>query len=822
MQEKMKFIRIFIGSPGGLDEERKAARAVFEEINLSHGEKWGLHFKIVAWEDTIPGYQRAQSKINEDLDHCEYFIGVLHDRWGSPPSNAPNGYSSGFEEEFFRAEKAIKSGKMKDMALFFKTINTHDGFVPGPAIQKVMAFRKEQVEGKVNYFRDYNTLEDFKSGIRNKLNEIGWNESGLAEVNQKDDASQPELTPTEHVDTESGSRSALFDIEARNFLCDLLNKPDDWESTQPFEAARLRLIAASISRSGNDEVTLGNHDANLIFMHLRDITLSEREYDTLIDTGVVGFEQCNVPLWRWLARKKVHDHLPYFRLRLLATVGTDDEKLRAIQLLHTLEQPIPTHDSDFNIHIVLQTWFSEGTNDKVFNAAVSFLNKNAKMDDLTAIEQAQEKAPANRKSKIEAAIIGIIAQHSIENALKRVCKNNVDKLDMGTVQHLFGSPASIATKNLVDCLSAKPDDIRLSAAQILYNRKEISIDLANTLLTDSNHDIRLVAVEALQQHGKGLKEELVKKVLTFERTTSGLFSVGKKETDTSVYEEYRRNRLVELTELDLRQAMEEVPFIQQRELEVLYTKFGSKKHVIAELRYNLEDGFKKHIQSALERVESRHEGFRSFFENDSDWYLSYRMGLCSDAVSALCAIRKSVDLSLVRRTLDEFPIKASKNLLDYLSRFGDWADIDRINNLTSSRSKRSSLLGTDPTSYSYQRASAILALGKHRLADLLISDLENSVRHELLQLMPQKSIIELSDDIILRELYNEDDKSRIIFALRCVQALPRTRTKSILQKYFENEKYRFYNSIHWLDLGASFPTRQAKQIASRELARRYM
>lgn len=820
MKEHMKLIRIFIGSPGGLSDERKAARDIFEEVNLAHGERWGLHFKIVAWEDTVPGYQRAQSKINEDLDRCEYFIGVLHDRWGTPPSNDPKGYTSGFEEEFYRAEEALKNGKMKDMALFFKAIEMREGFVPGPEIQKVLDFRQEQVKGKVNYFRDFSTLEEFKSEVRNKLNEIGWNESGLVVTVSEDDASQPKPIQPNSVGEAGESKSGLFDSEARSFISGLLDKSDDWDATQAFEAARLRLIAASISRSGNDEVSLGNHDANLIFQHLRDAKLSDQEYTTLIDSGVIGFDHCNIPLWRWLARREEHEHFPFYRLRLLATVGTEDEQRHAIRILQSLGEPIPTHDSYFNIHGVLETWFAEGTKDLVFDAAISFLSENGTVDDLPAVKQAMENVPANRKNKIESAIVGILAKQSVDDALKRICEHKVDKIDAKIVKDLFTNPTSLATETLVGCLSAKQDDIRLRSARILHERTEISIDTANTLLTDSSHDIRLVAVEALRQLDSPVEAEVVKKALTIEKATGFGLTIGKKETDTTVYDEYRRNRLFELSEEDLRQAMEDVFVFKQKELAVLYRKFRSRKHVLAEIRRNLADGFEAHFESELERAESKIDKSSKLINDLRDISMFHRTQLCNDAVSALCANRKSEDLDLVRQVLAKFSIKASTDVLNYLGRFGDWSDIARINSLADDQSRPANLLSLATTLLPEERALVILKLGKQRLADLLDCDLQYSIRVAVLKLMPRKSLVELTDDLLLRELGQKNDQSRIIFALRCVQSLPKTRIKGLLQKYVDGDQYRFYNSIHWLDLGASFPSSAAKQIAKRELARR--
>ena len=75
----IKVIKIFIASPSGLNDERQAAKKIIDDINQSHGEHWGCQFKLEGWELTLPGYNRAQSLINQDLDKCAYFVGVLWD-----------------------------------------------------------------------------------------------------------------------------------------------------------------------------------------------------------------------------------------------------------------------------------------------------------------------------------------------------------------------------------------------------------------------------------------------------------------------------------------------------------------------------------------------------------------------------------------------------------------------------------------------------------------------------------------------------------------------------------------------------------------------
>lgn len=342
MQENLRLIRVFIGSPGGLQEEREAAHAVVKEINQQNADHWGSIFKLMGWEEAIPGYQRAQDKINEDLDRCDYFIGVMWDKWGSRPSNEPDGYTSGFEEEYHRSAKRIEAGLMKDIALFFKNIHVPPGMEPGLEIRKVLDFRQKCIDEKKIFFQDFGDIDSFKGAARAKLMEIGWREFTervVAEHKDEEDEDQPPAT--DHgAERSTANTSGLLDEEAKRFLSDILGKSADWDATEPREIARLRLIAASVSRSGNDETHLGTHDANLVFRHYRNTELSDQEFTALIDCGVAGYEHQNVPLWRWVAKKDLGGDGLY-RLRILATVGTVSEQVGAIKVLQSLGTPLP-------------------------------------------------------------------------------------------------------------------------------------------------------------------------------------------------------------------------------------------------------------------------------------------------------------------------------------------------------------------------------------------------------------------------------------------------------------------------------------------------
>lgn len=150
--------RIFIGSPGGLEEERKLFRAALDRCTELHGEPRGVTFYPVGWEETVAGVGRPQELINKDLRQCDYAIFVLHDRWGSPTGN---GHSSGTEEEWKLAEELYRETKIRNIALFFKQVEPAQMRDPGEQLRKVVEFRR-QVEGGKKYFKSFATANEFR------------------------------------------------------------------------------------------------------------------------------------------------------------------------------------------------------------------------------------------------------------------------------------------------------------------------------------------------------------------------------------------------------------------------------------------------------------------------------------------------------------------------------------------------------------------------------------------------------------------------------------------------------------------------------------
>ena len=95
---------VFLASPGDLTKERKIVGSVINRVNRAF-LKQGVRLDLLVWENLAPGAGRAQEQINELVDQCDLFVGILNRRWGTPTGT----HSSGFEEEFRRAQERFGS-----------------------------------------------------------------------------------------------------------------------------------------------------------------------------------------------------------------------------------------------------------------------------------------------------------------------------------------------------------------------------------------------------------------------------------------------------------------------------------------------------------------------------------------------------------------------------------------------------------------------------------------------------------------------------------------------------------------------------------------
>jgi tetratricopeptide (TPR) repeat protein len=171
MPRNLTDYRVFIATPGGLQEERTLFKEVLEDFNLADANHRGLNFTPVGWEITLGGLGRPQELIDQDVLSCDYFVMLLHDRWGTPPGAGIDGrlYTSGTEEEFNVALKAYQEGQIRDILLLFKHVDEKRLSDPGEQLASVLAFRKEREARRDLLFHSFDHGKAFGNVLRRHL-----------------------------------------------------------------------------------------------------------------------------------------------------------------------------------------------------------------------------------------------------------------------------------------------------------------------------------------------------------------------------------------------------------------------------------------------------------------------------------------------------------------------------------------------------------------------------------------------------------------------------------------------------------------------------
>jgi HEAT repeat protein len=137
-------LRLFLASPGGLEEYRSAARRSAEAVRRGLADPIDVGFDLVGWEDLPPGFGRPQGRINPSLDRCNVLIGILGRRLGSPTGEA----ESGFVEEFERMAARAEAGEDVEILVYMIELSRDDLEDPGDMLKEVIEFR-ERLRGEV-------------------------------------------------------------------------------------------------------------------------------------------------------------------------------------------------------------------------------------------------------------------------------------------------------------------------------------------------------------------------------------------------------------------------------------------------------------------------------------------------------------------------------------------------------------------------------------------------------------------------------------------------------------------------------------------------
>ena len=239
-----------------------------------------------------------------------------------------------------------------------------------------------------------------------------------------------------------------------------------------------------------------------------------------------------------------------------------------------------------------------------------------------------------------------------------------------------------------------------------------------------------------------------------------------------------------------------------------------------ELRAAVDDQFESEFSKDLEELERIYGSESELAKNSRSLKEFYKKNFTRKGFDIICRNRDPKDLRRVRKVLKSGFVDYSDADIEYLRKFGDWDDIPLIvATLDQPKTgRRTSLLGSAGRNY-LTAARVIYSLGRTRLEELLALPVLSDLLSYLIREISEKNFRELGDDSIKQLFLSKHSDVRKTAALKSVRALPKYRLAQLLDDYISGDEFRFYNVIHWLDLGVSIPGDRARSAAQKALAK---
>lgn len=809
MTDSRKVVKVFLASPGDLPDERRAAKAVVDELNAEYAEAFGYQVELVGWEDTVSVYGRPQATINRELERCELFVGLMWKKWGTPPDTTGS-YTSGFEEEFETSlHRRLNEGR-PEISLLFKEINPEFLRDPGPDLIKVQAFKKKLIDEKTILFESFVDTRELEKKIRRCISKyvIELRNREAEEISVQSQSPKTDGEKQQDAEKSNSAPETPLSIEGAKFLREFISKTERDAEKEPIasvEVARFRLLASIVGNQGNDKASLGVHDANLLFAEGGDFTFGHRELTGLLSCGLEHFSHENAPLWRWVAA------IGGFSRQILpiySVIGSSTErKAGALAAMRLISEPLSSDPPD-NREFYLGFWFAKDAASAVKVAALNYLGDCGLTADLPTINQELDRGDYQTTSAAADAIIRINLRDSREKAILSLYELQPTSISRNVLAALFDNDVVLSTETLLNGVGHRNSDVRRIVVELLCNRRALPIETADQLLTDSDAKVRYEALKSLVDSGRIFSDEEAKKVLIkqVQNRGLGLLSVGTSDSaGETCWAHFQLQRLRSLADTELEAAgVADLIFDQDPHFILAERQFKRRGD---DLRRSVDDQFKEVFSHVLHKKTKQFGEHTDLLDKIRSLEDFLRKELTRKGLDVICRKAQLCDLGRVRLALKGGFVDSSNADVEYLRRFGEWEDIPLIiDSVSRPMSGHNKSLLSAPDEPKYRAAArAIYELGRTRLPEVLAMVAPSKLLSQIVVEFSDKAFRSLTDVPINLLLHSEDDAVRKSAALKCVRALPKRRIAKLLANYISGGQFRYYNVVYWLDFGVSTP-----------------
>ncbi len=161
--KKLNNLQVFISAPSDLAREKENLHSAIEQMNRELRLQ-GYHVTLIDYtKDVSPGQsERAQQVINNAIgDDYDVYLGILGARFGTSTGL----YDSGTEEEFQRALKRKREGRLLEVMFFFKHTNVDPFQIDPSQLVRVSCFRDKLVNEGV-LWGQFSTDVELSNAVR--------------------------------------------------------------------------------------------------------------------------------------------------------------------------------------------------------------------------------------------------------------------------------------------------------------------------------------------------------------------------------------------------------------------------------------------------------------------------------------------------------------------------------------------------------------------------------------------------------------------------------------------------------------------------------
>ncbi|MBF0384146.1 MAG: DUF4062 domain-containing protein, partial [Magnetococcales bacterium] len=585
MSEIRKIVKVFLASPGDLTDERKAAKGVVDEFNDLLAEEFGYQVDLVGWEDTVSAYGRPQETINQELRRCELFIGLMWKRWGTPPDKEGR-YTSGFEEEFsISVEKRLKE-KKPEISLFFKIISDDLMLDPGEDLKKVLDFKESLIAEKQILFEEFGQIDDFQKKFRKRITTYVRSLKARDKVKHDEQKQTPSI-----VDDQTGGskpkkvvQEPPLSSQGTKFLLELISKTENASEPALYssvEAARFRLLSSFIGTQSNDDMPLGVHDSNLLYLEKKHLNYGRKELFGLAVSGLEFFASNNTPLWHWYSAVEGEKNLllPFYS----QTESTAKRRANAIKAMQLIAEQIPKHlpwypTKPNDRYLFIDSWFKDDSDTSVRIAALSYLAEYGIESDLEVIHTELNRNDNQTAQAAVGAILRITLRDNREAAIKALYDLQPTSVDVEILEDLFNKGSALSTEFLLKGIHHQNHIVRRIVVKHLYDRCALPENIAESLMSDSDAMVRYTALTSLSDAGRYFSIDDAKKILVSTTNLSRNLLWGTDTIGEDYLKKFKRRRLSKLKDSELEEAVKAEVFILDRDAQLVLEERHFHRH----------------------------------------------------------------------------------------------------------------------------------------------------------------------------------------------------------------------------------------------------